>query len=234
MYATTFLMRDGRVANLDAHLRRLRTETTFHPSAEEEVLATLRSAGPGVFRPHIEVVGSTVSVDLRPAVMPNDDVVVNAEGIRDERRRPTRKGPDFGWQVHQLQRVRNQGADAGLLVDDRGNIISGIFSSVLYLSGGTAHVSAHPRAAQSITLDATLAMLIDAGVDVIEHPQGLPMHQLRTKETWLMSSLEGVRNVTGWMEYGSTLPPQITGLPRGGAPTHREINERMWAAAGSV
>lgn len=234
LYASTFLMRDGRVANLDAHLDRLREETAFNPRIVDEVRAKLRDAGPGVFRPVIRVGKTTVTVDLRPSVMPVEEIVVDAEGIRDQRRYPTRKGPDFGWQIRHLSMLRHSGADAGLLIDERGNVISGIFSAILFLDEGTVNVSAHPRAAESITLDAALEMLTAAGLSVVEHPEGLTMPQLRRHETWFLSSIEGVRKVTGWREYGSVLPPRVDNPPRLGAPTHREINQRMWELAGEI
>ena len=71
-------------------------------------------------------------------------------------------------------------------------------------------------------------------VEIVEHPEGLTIPRLRTSETWLLNSRTGVRQVTGWMEYASVLPPRLVGRPREGAPTHREINERMWAAAEQV
>lgn len=234
MYISTFLMRDGRVANWDLHLERFRAEATFTPAAEVNVFNQLREAGPGVLLPTIEIVGSTISVDPRPSVVPEEDIIVDAEGIVDLRRRPTEKGPDFGWQVRQLQRVRSGGADAGLLIDDRGFVISGIFSSLLCFDEGTAYMSAHPHAPVSVTLEATLAILAETGVEVIELPDGFPITMLRRHETWLLSSRAGVRKVTGWLEYGSAVAPRATAAPRGGVPTHREINERMWREAGSV
>ncbi|MDO5512450.1 aminotransferase class IV [Corynebacterium sp.] len=234
LYTSTFMMRDGRVANLDAHLDRLRAEASFNPRAVDEVVAKLREAPHGIFRPHIQVGRTTITVELHPAVMPREDVIVDAEGIPDQRRRPTRKGPDFGWQIRQLNMLRHSGTDAGVLIDDRGMVISGIFSALLFLRDGTANVSAHPRAAESITLTAALELLTEAGVSVVEHPEGFTMSQLRGNETWLLSSVEGVRKVTGWLEYGSVLPPRDEHRPRMGAPTHREINEKMWARAGQV
>ncbi len=234
LYTSTFMMRDGRVANLDAHLDRLRSETAHNPGAVEEVRAKLREAGHGIYRPHIQVERTSLTVTLPPAIMPREEVVVDAEGILDQRRRPTRKGPDFGWQIRQLNMLRHSGSDAGLLIDDRGMVISGIFSAILFLKDGTANISAHPRAAESITLNAALEMLTEAGVSVVEHPEGFTMPQLRGNETWLLSSVEGVRKVTGWLEYGSVLTPRNGHPPRMGAPTHREINERMWELAGEV
>lgn len=234
LYASTFMMRDGRVANLDAHMDRLREEASYNPSAVDEVRARLREAGPGVFRPHIQVGRTSLTVDLHPSMMPRDEVVVDAEGISDQRRHPTRKGPDFGWQIRQLNMLRHSGTDAGLLIDDLGYVIQGVFSAVLFLRNGTANISAHPRAAGSITLDATLDLLTEAGVSVVEHPDGFTMAQLRANETWLLSSVEGIRRVTGWLEYGSVVAPRDPHPPRMGAPTHRELNERMWELAEEV
>lgn len=236
MYVSTFLMRDGRVANLEAHLNRLREETTYNPELVDEVRVKLREAGPGIFRPTIRVGRTTVSVELHPAIMPAEEITVNAEGILDQRRHPTRKGPDFGWQFRHLNMLRHSGADAGLLIDERGNVISGVFSTVLFLNhrDGTVNVSAHPRASESITLEAALEILTEAGLKVVEHPEGLTMLQLRSNETWLLSSMEGVRKVTGWMEYGSVLAPSSINAPRLSAPTHGEINQRLWERAGEV
>ena len=234
LYTSTFMMRDGHVANLDAHLDRLREVATHIPHAVDRVREKLREAGPGVFRPQIQVGQTTFTVDLRPSVMPSDEALVDAEGIRDQRRHPTRKGPDFGWQVRQLHTLRRSGADAGVLIDDRGMVVSGVFSALLFLREGAAHVSAHPRTAESITLNAALELLTEAGVSVVEHAEGFTMAQLRGNETWLLDSVEGVRKVTGWLEYGSALPPRTGNRPRMGAPTHREINERMWELAGTV
>ncbi|MDO5671069.1 MAG: aminotransferase class IV [Corynebacterium sp.] len=234
LYTSTFMMRDGRVANLDAHLDRLRSEAADNPDAVEEVREQLREAGPGIFRPHIQVGRTSLTVTLTPAIMPREEATVDAEGIPDQRRRPTRKGPDFGWQIRQLNMLRHSGSDAGLLIDERGMVISGIFSAILFLKDGTANISAHPRAVESITLNAALEMLTEAGVSVVEHPEGFTMQQLRSHETWLLSSVEGVRKVTGWLEYGSVLTPRDTNPPRMGAPTHREINARMWELADEV
>ncbi|GAB3710437.1 aminotransferase class IV [Corynebacterium nasicanis] len=234
MYTLTFMMRDGHVPNLDDHLDRLRTEAAYNPFAVDQVRTQLREAGPGVFRPHIQVGRTTITVDLHPAIMPREEVTVDAEGIPDQRRHPTRKGPDYGWQMRHLHMLRNSGSDAGLLLDDRGMVISGIFSALLFLRDGAAHVSSHPRTAESITLNAALELLTEAGVSVVEHPEGFTMPQLRGNETWLLSSVEGVRQITGWLEYGSVLPPREMNRPRMGAPTHREINELMWERAGEV
>lgn len=234
IYASTFLMCDGRVANLDVHLKRLQEETSFDPELVREIRVKLREAGPGVFRPLIRVGKTTATVELHPSVMPAEEVTVDAEGILDQRRHPTRKGPDFGWQIRHLNMLRHSGSDAGLLIDDRGYVISGVFSAVLFLEDGTVNISAHPRATDSITLDAVLEMLTEAGLPVVEHPEGFTMPQLRSNETWLLSSVEGVRKVTGWLEYGSVLPQRNANPPRMGAPTHREINQRLWEQAGEV
>ncbi len=130
--------------------------------------------------------------------------------------------------------LRHSGSDAGMLIDQRGNVISGVFSAILFLREGTVNISAHPRASDSITLDAALEMLTDAGLSVVEHPEGLTMPQLRGNETWFLNSVEGVRKVTGWREYGSVLAPRDLNAPRLGAPTHREINQRMWELAGEI
>lgn len=132
--------------------------------------------------------------------------------------------------------LRRAGSDAGLLIDERGNVISGVFSAVLFLDlgNGTVNVSAHQRAAESVTLEAALKLLTDSGLTVVEHPEGLTMLQLRSNETWLLSSMEGVRKVTGWHEYGSVLVPRSLNAPRMGAPTHREINRWMWEQATEV
>lgn len=236
MYVSTFLMRDGRVANLEAHLSRLREEATSNPALVEEVRTKLRAAGAGIFRPAIRVGRTTASVELHPAVAPAEEITVNAEGIPDQRRHPTRKGPDFGWQIRHLNMLRRAGSDAGLLIDERGNVISGVFSAVLFLDlgNGTVNVSAHQRAAESVTLEAALKLLTDSGLTVVEYPEGLTMLQLRSNETWLLSSMEGVRKVTGWLEYGSVLVPRSLNAPRMGAPTHREINRWMWEQATEV
>lgn len=234
MYTATFLMRDGRVANLTDHLARLRDGGDLPPAKISEVRDQLRAAGPGIHRPVIQVSGSTVAVDIPPAVVLPDEAVVDAEPVFDERRSPTANGPDLGWQTRRLAQVIKSGADEGLLVDGEGRVISGIRSALLFLDGGSAHVSAHPRSTYSVTLEATLAMLVESGVEIVEHPEGLTIPRLRTSETWLLNSRTGVRQVTGWMEYASVLPPRLVGRPREGAPTHREINERMWAAAEQV
>ncbi|AJK68255.1 aminotransferase class IV [Corynebacterium marinum] len=234
LYASTFLMRDHRVANLDAHLARLREETSFDPGMVDEVRTQLREAGNGIYRPLVRVGSTTVTVELHPSIMPAEEITVDAEGILDQRRHPTRKGPDFGWQIRHLNMLRHSGSDAGMLIDQRGNVISGVFSAILFLREGTVNISAHPRASDSITLDAALEMLTDAGLSVVEHPEGLTMPQLRGNETWFLNSVEGVRKVTGWREYGSVLAPRNLNPPRMGAPTHREINQRMWELAGEI
>ncbi len=234
MHASTFLMRDARVANLTAHLDRLRDATGLSPVRISGLREELRAVGPGIYRPLIQVAGASASLDMHRAVLPQEEIVIDAEGIPDERRRPTDLGPDLGWQAQLLSRLRNSGAGEGLLLDEQGAVISGAFSALLCLDGGTAHISAHPRTTHSVTMDATLALLAEAGVEVIEHPEGLTIPRLRTTETWALNSIQGVRLVTGWREYASVLPPHTAGRPRADAPTHREINQRMWDLAEEV
>ncbi|WKD61715.1 hypothetical protein CCICO_08515 [Corynebacterium ciconiae DSM 44920] len=211
MYRTSFRQIDGRVRNFGEHLNRLGLHLS--ESDREGIRAQLRGAGQGSFFPIIEAERSYWNVRLRPDVPTAERICVAAQLLRDQRRAPASYGVDYPWLKHHLDRVIHAGADEGLLSDGHGRVLQGIFSTIIVITGATAHISTHPSSHASVLREPVLDYLVSLGVDVHPHDKGLPPYLLGRGEVWYVDSLAGVRQVERWMEYGTTRPARTHSSP---------------------
>lgn len=232
MVTFNFILRDERVAHFDALLAALRDQDYFTGDREAQLRDQLSAAGPGAHRVSLHSTRQVFTVELRPLGSAPAEVVLDAAGIIDQRQHPTRLGPDLGWQVRRLAEVRSHGADESVLLDDSGAVISAIGSPILAFEGADVHVSAHPRATESVMLDEIVAHLQEVGLQVVEQPQGFTLLQLRQSEVWVLNILGGVQRVRGWLEYGSIMDART--LTARTAPTHTEVEAWRWENATEI
>ncbi|HZK32370.1 MAG TPA: aminotransferase class IV [Corynebacterium sp.] len=235
-YVTTFAMRAGRVPHFARQLAWLRDTAAVSPMRLAEVRDQLQELGGSrEVRPVIRADQGAVSVSIRPLATFGPENVLDADPIPDHRARPVFTGPDLGWQNRQLALLANRELDEGLLVDESGAVISGVRSSIFVIRPGEVIVPAHPRTTHSVTREAVLALLAERGVTVTARPQGMTIPEVRTNETWTVNAVAGVRQVTGWAEYGSVLTaPTLAEAERSGVPTAAALEVLRWDQAETV
>lgn len=219
MEVFTFVVRDGAVIDLHSYLQEIAALGVSHSDLQRLKLRIAEVSG--VRRAVIDVAHGTAALSLRPLPARPSEITMDSTPIRDARRFPARRGADLGWQHRQLMSIH---ADEGVLVDDRGAVVSSITSPLVMIKEGTAHVSAHPRTADSIALEGVVAILEQRGVPVRRLEEGFSLRELRANEVWVVNSLYGASLVRAWLEYGTAVPAR-TPIDRMGVPTHREINQ---------
>lgn len=230
---TSFNMVNGRVRYFSGHLRRLTDNAPYASTYEQDIRRRLRSAGSDVFAT-VQVENHTFNVEIRPPRPFQTTLTVDVHGHRDERLRPGIRGRDQAWQSRTLATSRRRGADAGLLIDERGNAISPIEGSLLVLKGEMVFHSTHERALASVLEEPVLDYLVKQGSTPKARPEGFNIEELRGAEVWFLSSYTGIQLVTAWLEYSSTfkVPEKRPVAPF--VPTFSEVNQYLWDTAEEV
>ena len=193
----SFLVRDGRVLDLDAHIGRMAeasgagrdTLVPVYRAALEEAIVSWSF-------PRITVAGGELSFVVRP-ITPSDlreTASLWTAPVPDPRRYPHLKGPDFPVQDALRAAAREHGADEAILVGDDGMLREGAYSSVVHWVGGTLIVSASAERLPSITEQA----VIRAAGRGVERRLCPPGEVRGADEVWILSSLHGIRVVTEW------------------------------------
>lgn len=229
--ATSFRMLNGRVRNLDGHLRRLGLDM----KSEEMLLSELRrqfaefaARGEEAANPIVYVSGDQWRINMRSDRPFDSIIMVDVVGHLDERHRPLIKGPDLPWLSTRMEVSRSRGADEGILVDRAGNIIEGIYSHIVAFSDEHAIVSGHSRTMPSVTAEQVMNELRDQSLDVVMRSHGFTLDELMDAEVWFLNAFSGIRRVSGWIgEYSK----RYTAVDRGFCrcvPDFQYLNRRLW------
>lgn len=226
-------MVSGRVRYFTGHIRRLLDGNLHAATLQEKIRQRLRAAGPDVFVT-IYVENDTFGVEIRPSREFSPSITLDVHGHRDERAKPSIQGSDVAWQARALAASRRMGADAGLLIDERGYAISPIEGSFLVLKNDLVFHSTHERALASVLETPVLTYLSSQGSITKARPEGFNIEELRGSEVWLLNSLTGVQLVTAWFEYGSRLPVPEKRPVSPFLPTYSEVNKYLWDTAERV
>ncbi len=230
---TSFHMIRGRVRHFSGHFQRLTEGIPYAATFEDEIREQLRAAGPDVFGA-ISVENHSYNVELRPSRDFPTTLTVDAHGHRDERAKPEVKGSDLAWQARAAAISKRRGADTGLLIDERGYVISPIEGSLLVLQGEMVFHSTHERALPSVLEAPILEYLGTQGCTPKSRPEGFNIEELRNAEVWLIDSLTGIQLVSAWVEYGSTFPVSEKRPVATYVPTYSEVNKTLWDQAETV
>ena len=230
--ATSFRMLDGRVRNLDGHLRRL----GLNAKSEKMFLSELRrqfqefaAQGNDAANPIVYVSGDQWRIMMRPDRPFESLIMVDAVGHLDERSRPLIKGPDLSWLSTRMEISRSRGADEGILVDRTGNVVEGIFSHIVAFSDGQAIVSGHSRTMPSVTAEQVLSELRGRRLDISVRSNGFMADELMDAEVWFLNAFSGIRRVAGWVGKNFR---RCTALDHHDSnrrvPDYRSLNRRLW------
>lgn len=229
MYKTSFRQVDGRVRNLSEHMLRLGGVLT--PSDQMNIRQRLQAIGSSSCVVVIRAERSFWEVDIRPDIDTSAPLRVSGHAIKDERRSPLHHSANSIWIKRQLDAVQRVSADEGLLTDRTGRVLQGLFSSIIVITGATAHISTHPDTLPSVLENPVLKFLGSMGVTVHPHPKGLPRYVLRRGEVWFVDSYAGIRPVDRWVEYGAASPAYHHSSPHISA---EKANEWLWETAEHV
>lgn len=198
----SFLIREGRVLDLEAHIRRTAAASGMDVvRLREEYGRCLRAAvrvGPWTF-PRISCQDGDIFYRIRPfgpellrataRVWTSDEV--------DRRTRPTVKGPDFEYQQALRGRAEAQGADEAILVGPDGAVREGAYSSVVHWKEDCLVLAEAVERLPSVTEAAVVRAALAQGVEVVR--RACDPHEVATADdVWILSALHGIRTVTAW------------------------------------
>ncbi|MFJ6616318.1 aminotransferase class IV [Kitasatospora sp. NPDC091335] len=208
----SWLVTDGRVVALDAHLDRFTSACAALFSVPERRTAAFLHAAvrrvPAVGRwfPRVELTlldgEPGFHLWLRPAPVRGEAVRLWAYDGPDRRRRPAVKGPDLDWLADVRAAARRRGADEALILSGDGRLVEGTTTSLLWWDGDTLYApdAARPDLLPSVTRR-TLLGLAAASRTRVAHACPRP-RELAGLETWVVNALHGIRPVREWV--GST------------------------------
>lgn len=213
--ADSWLVEDGRVRNLAAHFDRFKrwVQSIDFATAEQvdDFSAAVTALLPrsGRWFPRIEYHGEAnqgerLYLRLRSAPDQLRDMVLWTYPEVDPRVAPTVKGPDLSLGMQLRRKAIVHGADEAVLLDANGYILEGALSSIVWWAGD---VLVAPPAdlpwIDSITRREVFEIAHQMGISTGE--ARVRPTDLLGREVWGLSSLQGIRPVTDWIELGGSL-----------------------------
>ena len=208
LVADSWLVRDGRVREIDRHRHRFfqacreaadLPEGTLWPFWRAVLDALPRE---GRWFPRVEL-GSTgagtLRVRIRPAPPQATEVQVWVPAARDPRTLPRRKGPDLAALARLRSGAARRSAQEALLTSRGGLVLEAANASVLWWEGSRLCA---PAPNLSILPGVTSGLIRERarqlGVPVVYRRR--PPTHLNGREVWLVNALHGIRPVTRWRD----------------------------------
>lgn len=234
--ADSWLVEDGRVRNLDAHLTRFRSSIAKvapdHDSLLNDFFVAVKGALPrsGRWFPRIEFHENSLTehhlhLRLREAPEQQETATLWTLDEADPRESPLIKGPDLSLGQQLRRRANLHGADEAVLLNTSGFVLEGALSSLVWWRDDVLCAPGDDLPwLPSITREAVFAIASQSGFKT--KTESVKPESLNGLEIWLLSSLHGIRLVTAW-----------NSLPDGpAAPQHLDaFNRRLrMLASGSL
>jgi branched-subunit amino acid aminotransferase/4-amino-4-deoxychorismate lyase len=204
----SFLVSDGAVIALDAHVERFTAACAALFSLPRERTAAFARAAvgrvpdTGRWFPRLELGvldGEPVfQLWLRPAPPRTGSVRLRVHDGPDLRRHPTVKGPDLPWLAEARSAAVRQGADEAVLLTEDGLLVEGATTSLLWWRGDTLYAPDAERLPllPSVTRRTLLRLAAAFGTPVA-YARARP-EDLAGLETWAVNALHGIRPVREW------------------------------------
>ncbi|MEY4321570.1 MAG: hypothetical protein RL167_298 [Actinomycetota bacterium] len=208
--ADSWLVEDGKVRDLEAHFDRftLWVNQMDAESADQvpKFLNAVRDAIPlsGSWFPRIELhaeelPGSRLYLRLRESPALHPTAILWSYPESDPRTNPTVKGPDLSLGMQMRRAAQMHGADEAVILDAQGFIAEGALSSLVWWRNGVL-CSSGPDIAwlDSITRKKVFEVAESMGIET--RLESAKPDDLVGLEIWSLSSLQGIRLVTDWID----------------------------------
>jgi len=216
--ADSFLVEAGRVRSLAAHEQRFSSWVTAASPAVTSQLsaffAAVRSAIPktGRWFPRIELhlsdgsdanqPGDALFLRLRTAPEQLGEIKLWSLDEPDPRLHPEVKGPDLSLCMQLRRKAQLHGADEAVILDVSGFLTEGALSSIVWWRGEVLCAPDHQNIwLASVTRNEIFEIAKSLGFQTrLEHVKPSDLVGL---EIWALSSLQGIRAVSDWVNLGS-------------------------------
>ena len=213
--ADSWLVEDGRARSIDAHFERFEHWVTeVHP----ECVPTLPEFFDGVrrmipatgrFFPRIEFHSEADSPNhlyLRMRQAPDQlgEIALWTLPEPDPRISPQVKGPDLSLCMQMRRNAKMHGADEAVILDSDGYVLEGALSSLVWWRGDRLMSSSDDLPwLPSITRDEVFAIARQTGFET--GTERVTPSDLIGLEIWALSSLQGIRPVSNWLDLGGSV-----------------------------
>ena len=213
--ADSWLVEDGRVRGLQAHLDRFAAwVTAVSPACTESLepffAAVLREIPKtGRWFPRIEFHAEAESphhlyLRLREAPDQLGEIKLWTLPEADPRERPTVKGPDLSLGMQMRRNAKMHGADEAVILDHDGFILEGALSSIVWWRGDVLYSSAETLPwLPSVTRGEVFSIATQMGFQT--RTEKVRPADLVGLEIWALSSLQGIRVVSDWVDLGAPI-----------------------------
>ena len=208
--ADSWLVEDGKIRSLERHFERFvagclaqgviqsRSDLPFD-SFFDQCLALIPVAGR--WFPRLEYhfgERDPLFFRLREAPEQTRELSLWVLDAADPRVNPAVKGPDLSLGMQLRRKAQLHGADEALLLDERGHLIEGALSSIVWWRGNQFFAPNHEtRWLPSVTREEVIEIARQSGFEVLE--TSAPILELEGCELWSLSSLQGIRRVSKLM-----------------------------------
>ena len=202
--ADSFLVSDGAVVDINAHLNRF-SDSAQHQGLLRPIEAFLDAVlaqlpRKGMIFPRIELTErGELELRIRDAPALTSTLTVSTAGS-DPRTTPEIKGPDIPALADLQESAKALGADDAVIVNTSGQIIDGTTTCLVWVDGEKVYQPPHEFLRVSSVTVAQLEKIV--GQPLSE--QSRTPTELDGCELYALNSLHGIRAVTSWIN-GPTL-----------------------------
>jgi branched-subunit amino acid aminotransferase/4-amino-4-deoxychorismate lyase len=210
--ADSWLVEDGRARSLDAHFERFSNWVSqISPECAKSLPAffeAVREIIPNTGRhfPRIEFHGEVdkpnhLFLRLREAPEQLGPIILWTFPEPDPRENPVVKGPDLSLGMQMRRNAKMHGADEAVLVDSSGFLLEGALSSIVWWRGERLFsVPDELPWLPSITRQEVFSIAEQMGIQT--GTERIKPADLIDLEIWALSSLQGIRVVSDWVNLG--------------------------------
>lgn len=211
--ADSWLVEDGKVRDLEAHFSRFERWVTkvdqVSASQLPEFFEAVRLAIPmqGRWFPRIELhaeaeSGSRLYLRLREAPALTTTAVLWTNPEADPRCNPSVKGPDLSLGMQMRRAAQMHGADEAVILNSEGFVAEGALSSLVWWRDDVLCAPGSDiQWLESVTREKVFAIAKSMGLQT--NFEAAKPENLAGLEIWSLSSLQGIRLVTDWIDLNS-------------------------------
>ena len=210
--ADSWLVEDGRARSLDAHFERFalwvgEVSPACSPSLPEFFEAVKEKIpGTGRWFPRIEFHAEAEAphhlfLRLRKAPDQLGDVILWTLPDPDPRQNPSVKGPDLSLGMQMRRNAKMHGADEAVILSESGYVLEGALSSLVWWRGDVLCSSSDDLPwLPSVTRNEIFGIANQMGFAT--RAERVKPADLIGLEIWALSSLQGIRVVSEWVDLG--------------------------------